>query len=117
MCVVTILCGLPPTSKIGQAASSIFEDIVITKQLQKRAIRKLIENQNMFRIASLVENKPLISISEFHDLTYNEDEYKMVYEAFYECMETKKCQKLIDLIPEIDKRNIGTPQHLLLVSM
>jgi hypothetical protein len=53
-----------------------------------------------------VENKPLISISEFHDLTYNEDEYKMVYEAFYECMETKKCQKLIDLIPEIDKRNI-----------
>ena len=49
LCVVTILCGLPPTSKIGQAASSIFEDIVITKQLQKRAIRKLIENQNMFR--------------------------------------------------------------------
>jgi hypothetical protein len=40
---------IPPTSKIGQAASSIFEDIVITKQLQKRAIRKLIENQNMFR--------------------------------------------------------------------
>jgi hypothetical protein len=29
LCVVTILCGLPPTSKIGQAASSIFEDIVI----------------------------------------------------------------------------------------
>ncbi|CAC9439638.1 hypothetical protein [uncultured Gammaproteobacteria bacterium] len=53
-----------------------------------------------------MENKPLISISEFHDLTYNEDGYKMVYEAFYECMETKKCQKLIDLIPEIDKRNI-----------
>jgi hypothetical protein len=32
-----------------QGKSSIFEDIVITKQLQKRAIRKLIENQNMFR--------------------------------------------------------------------
>ena len=49
LCVVTMLCGLPPTSKAGQAMSDVFEDIVITKQLQKRAIRKLIENQNMFR--------------------------------------------------------------------
>jgi hypothetical protein len=48
LCVVTMLCGLPPTSKAGQAMSDVFEDIVITKQLQKRAIRKLIENQNMF---------------------------------------------------------------------
>jgi hypothetical protein len=42
----------PITASIAvlrQAASSIFEDIVITKRLQKRAIRKLIENQNMFR--------------------------------------------------------------------
>ena len=48
MCVVAILCGLHPTSKAGQAVSDIVED-AITKQLQKRAIRKLIENQNMFR--------------------------------------------------------------------